>query len=456
MATTYLTGCASEQVKQLKNNETILKDQLQLDSNNSIALSKLGALYNDSFKSTGKLHHRDLAITTYKQFTSLHPKHLKEKILLYSLLASQASTHPGSTAMQDLTDLYNNNAILKEVVVSPPGYISALILINKKTKKIDYELPKQKLKLAIKESPKHIDSKLLLSKIYIHENKIALALILLQNVMKINPDHVGALELLALLYSDKSDNEICTNQDLPYTHRLIKILRKLLKATPYDAELHSSQAKFYQRIGKIRLAEFEAKKAMDLSKNTEHKLLYSKVLMAHLKPEKALDGINKILKEEPENDEALLQASFIYLNQGDWKNAEKYWLSHKKQNTDFYFYGYARQFATHSNLYDETRAISYLRKNLTNHDLNNWQTQISMYLLNEISSEKLLTQAKNLCEKTEAEYFIGIKLEASGESNQALVHYENVVDINIPAYLEHTSAHYGILRLKKFAQEKNR
>lgn len=269
---------------------------------------------------------------------------------------------PNSYAFQNLSgEIYFKqgneaaaiNAFRKAVMIKPefvPAYFNLAEVYEKRG---DGEFAIEQLKTAISIDPKFYDAKLKIADISLANGKYNQAIENYSELAFIDDYKNDALKGLANAYYAKaqiSSNKsvLGSNQEL---YKAFDELNKAIKADNDDLELHLAKLKLAKIINQPAMSEIElqniinsndttltgtvvkgeayltlnktadAKKMFDLAatlaKNTEDKLYLTEIFIYNKQYDSAKTIIEDILKSEPQNIQALANASYI-------KKCEKY------------------------------------------------------------------------------------------------------------------------------------
>lgn len=252
------------------------------------------------------------------------------------------------------------NSFKKSLQVKPEFIASYLDLANIYEKRGDSEFAIEQLKTALAIDPDFCDAKLKIADISLSNGNFNQAISVYSELVGINGYNAAALKGLASAYFEKaqdisSKSQVSSNKDM---FDALDYINKAISANPQDLELHLAKLKINRLtnqpdqskislnkiiqdpandlMGNVIKAEayltiydytnaqryFDA--AIKLSQNSDDDLYLSEILMYHRQYDKAGILINKVLKSDPQNSEALSDLDYI---QKALKNSDNYFKS---------------------------------------------------------------------------------------------------------------------------------
>ena len=293
-------------------------------------------------------------------------------------------------------------------------------------------------KKAIKEDPKYGLSYKILSCEYNMSKKYNLAIKTLKNGLEINL-YNNKLKarfhfILSLFYNREIDaNNSCRIYKKSLLKQAIKEARLTLKIDPNMLSVYSMLALNYTALGEEKLALKANKIIQSIMKdNIDLQNIYEQILIENGEKDTYLrmvkDGIDSNATKNR------LMASIYSQN---WKEALKYQKMIKmKKFQDFFIYA-AINYALGKKEKAKKIILNIPKKAIRTR----WKELLRNNYLNKLSDIKLLQLANTPCQKTEANYYIGMKYLANNKK-KAKEYFKKVVDLKVYGYVEYEASKY--------------
>lgn len=264
------------------------------------------------------------------------------------------------------------NAFRQSIMVKPEFTLSYLDLANVYEKRNDSEFAIEQLKTAISIDPYYYDAKLKMADISLGSGKYKQAINTYSELVGIDGYNDAALKGLASSYygqAQTSSNKALfgSNKDLFYA---LESINKAIAANSQDLELHLAKLKLAKITNQPSLSQAELSKiisasncdlastvvkgeayltlndyqnadkafnsAIDLSQNTQDDLYLSEIFIYHKQYNPAEKVLQKILKADAQNQEALSNLDYIHKNKkcaDNYFNSAQYFLRAKNLPT---------------------------------------------------------------------------------------------------------------------------
>jgi lipoprotein NlpI len=148
----------------------------------------------------------------------------------------------------------------------------------------------------------------------------------------------------------------------------------------------------------------------------------------------------ELLTEKPSNSETLYELAQFYTKANQWTLADKYWKLYFSQTPKPDFYRRLNHSLVVSKLFSPEKGLKYFSDNVSGISLSPWEKALKDFQLKTLSSALLLEKAENICQKTEAEFYIGFNKWLENDISLAKKHFQNVLELDVPAFYEHMYA----------------
>jgi lipoprotein NlpI len=83
-----------------------------------------------------------------------------------------------------------------------------------------------------------------------------------------------------------------------------------------------------------------------------------------------------------------------------------------------------------------------------------WESNLGSYWLKETGEDELMSYAKNVCQRSEADFYIGYNYFKEGNLLEAKSHFEQILNNHVYDYVEYKMARFLLTKIS--IQEPNR
>ncbi len=398
----------------------------------TVALNQLAENRVKRFDKTDKLVDLDLAISTLEMLIERKPEHREALFQLYrlNLLKGYANNYYDIEHWQSF---YHQHDFFKLLNLAPPEYMKYLLPSEKP---LTPEQIEQVLKTSLKANPSFINGYLELAKFYQQQNKLQLAIFLLELAEQKLPKDI---EITARLNDARLGyvyEHMCSEDVTPLVKKTFNGYKALTGLSPDNAQFHSNLSLVSRYLGKNTLSKFSAKKAAKLDASQQGNLIEAYFWANNLD-----DVRHRLENEAPNvmNVDDLYVLIFTHLVEQNWQEAMQLmpiYLS--KEEVSFYgiLYGaYAYQMAGKT---DEFKDV--LITAMPKVSLKPWQKEMLKFAQQEITEQELLAKSKNDCNATEAYFLLALDAQGKGNEKAFIKKLKALTNYNISIFYEHAAA----------------
>jgi len=418
-----------------------VQKQLQEQPNDIVLNRKLIEAYLDKFNKNKSRKLALLLIEQAEKYLVLNSDDEPVKLVLYEFLARDALFKHSGKNLPRLSTIFNNSALIKQTTYAPPSAIEAYILLDRGLNKGNIPLVKKKLHDAIKENPNYTKSYRMLSSIYRLENRFNLAIAILRQSEKINANDPALYKTIGDLYINKARAKTsCFVADEANLKKALQAYRQAVKLSPDDTETHENLAELYHWTRKIPLYLHEAKRLYELDQKSLSGRHYYAESLFWRNPATAYLQISKLLQDDPNDPLTLSLQTRYYFMSGQWQQALKVSETQRSSAREYEFYRLLREYLILRKLGKADAARAFFTDKTAQIDLKDWELQLKKYYLGEITEQGLLSKSADVCEITEAYFYIGFDHWLKGNTGQARDYFNKTLSQGHPAYIEHNAA----------------
>jgi len=310
---------------------------------------------------------------------------------------------------------------------------------------LDKNETKRKIKLlkkALVENPRFPEAYLVLAENYMDLNRYNLAIDVLQrglnntglDLIQFHFYLVNAYILQSYYLESKSD---CAAKDNTLTKNIIKEAKEVLRLNPNVKEMYMHLANGYERLGRRTLALESISKVKENNNTEDNQVIYEEYLLIN----GAKDRYFNYSKKGITSDSLGNLANAYFYNQ-EWDKAVnnyKKYIDELETKDNFYaYYSYANVMRLSGKNSESIKILEHLPDEI---EINEWKQLLIDVFVNKIDDEVLLQKSDNVCKKTEAYFWIGMKYMKI-DKDKAKQYFQKVLDEKVYSYVEYAASKY--------------
>lgn len=415
------------------------------DPNDALARGQLADAYFARYQRQHLSADRNAAIGQYRTLLEQLPDHVGGNIALYALLTAKAMADRVKLLLPELYKLFERTPAIGESGLLAPSLISAMIDLSNKRLGDDLSGVRDLLRQAAKEIPGSPKPHMIMAGLFLKKKRFELAAAALERAVVLAPDKPDPHMMLANVLYQQLDKSGCMDNR--------KLLQRTLKATksaarfkPDESGLHFMLAKLYLALGEDRLYLLEAQKVAEHAKDEFGRLFYAgarRDLGDIAGAFKAYEASGKTYEYMRVREEGLGRTYFMTM---DWAAAERHMeISESASTRPDIYKRLLRSLAEEKQ--GHAGKAKQLLLDFPGHGLEKeWHQQLHAYHLKNISSDELLAHAKNVCDQTEAHFYIGFQHWLAGDIDATKASFRKVLEVGYRPSREFTMARYILER----------
>ena len=390
--------------------------QLQINPQNPGSLAALGTRYFELFEQTKLAKHRDKSIKYNQAYLDLYPQHPGVKRNLYLAYFHKVSHNFNQADANKLSSIFSSVNTVNAMSLNPPSiaFYNYKVKHNAKVEEL-IELLKQ----AIVEQPASAFAYLKLARAYASRGQEKMAQAVLMYGYQNNPDNLYLQVSLGDMYMARGKEKVCKGNQFQDLDKALTFYNQVLKARPESARLRAEMAEAYFFNGRFRLALAQYKKSQEFSKNNMNLLDIGIVYSILGKNDKAMD----YFQQAGDGYLAVKDIAIQHFSLEQWGGSlSSFQQGFELQDEHFYsrlLQSYAMSFNDANN-----PGVEKLTQFVSNHELSDWEQKLYKLRLKQISSDELMENAEDACQRTEGYFYQA--LQARLEGNKAL--YQQLLD----------------------------
>ncbi len=442
-----LQGCMQGVLRQ--DNELVdLENAVKANPDDLNSIGNLADGYQKRYLLTRESRYRDKAIEQYRIYIQHSPRHPGASVALYQLLMGKAVGEKNKGYLSELRNLYENTIILGELGLFPPSSIEAIIKLTR-TRVGEDTLPVIKLlKKGLKENPGNVGTLILLSELYHAKGQYEIAL----NVIKQAVDAASeeqkdkVLPQLGKMLNAVAYDRRCERPN-PYFDEALVQIKAALAVKPENPELELALADIYSHKEQYHLSLFTIKRLYDRQPNPYHKMQLADHYWFAGENKKALEYYSQLYQNRLFGSDALKQTARLHFGEADWEKSREFFQRHIDSESKPDFYPTLMHALTIERTSVPGSGLALLRGIQKSNLKKEWEGILLDYHLDRISDQQLLEKAGNVCEQTEAHYFLGLRHLYAGNEKRAKTAFQKVVDLKFPLFIEYRFAKIQLERM---------
>lgn len=409
--------------------EAQLKRQVDLFPKDTTALRKLVAFQLEAFENSPNLDLLNRVQSNLKTGLKLAPTD-RFYAFNYYRLNLQLAFIDGYYDQQKWQQYYSQHPFLATLDLAPPAYISFLI---------DEQSTEQQtalLKQSIQSNPYFMNAYTDLAFIYYDNDKVELAVYLLEAALKLDNDNDEILSDWSHYNTDYILEKSCTADVSTKLDKVIKETKRLTQIKPQNDFYFLQLADLLRAQGKYTLASFAAKKSAKLdADNTGFEL---EIYLWESKLDKLFN--HDYAKISDTTDTETL-ATLIYANiaAGHWEALPELTKVYSERK-DARFYGILYGSIGYEMANNAPQRQALLKRAKETLELDEWQHHLWSYATQSLNEEQLLNTASNRCEESEARFAMALQYAASGKNALVAEQWEHIFELDIKSFYEYAVA----------------
>jgi tetratricopeptide (TPR) repeat protein len=332
--------------------------------------------------------------------------------------------------------------------IIPPSSAEGLLRL-KRTKISESLSPILKLfRIGLKEDPDNLKTRVIMAKLYIEIEKPALALHLMRRVMQLsnNKANYNDQALYAQSLYEVAMEQRCERPN-PYFDEALNEAKAALAIKTDDAELELILASLYSIREAHTLSLYTSKRLYERQPIPSHKLELADRYWFSGDNEKAIKLYKSLFKNGRFREEAYRQSGRLMFGDGNWKLTKKYLQKYLKLVKTKEFYPTLLLAIAEERLSGKEQMAKRLKQIPKSQADSKWKQTLLGYHLGEINEHDFISMAENVCEKTEAHYFLGLNHLHQGDKTTAINEFKKVIDLKFPLYIEYRFAKDQLARI---------
>ncbi len=448
-----LAGCATIDDKKaaINDQESQLLQLLQTDPGNPQLISELGEFYFERYNQGKSVNDLRKAIDYFEKLTAAVPDHLGMQIRLYDAYYRLAVSGDEDAGLKT-KKLF---LLLPEQIrgsVNPPSlalYFSDLIKAYK-FGTVDHVALRQRLLDAAAEQPKNSATYRIIAKGYQDDEHQDLAIATLLQALKHEPEDGNSMKALGQLYLKRAFGGGCPyepsskgiNSDLK---KAAKHLSSAIKYLPDDIELRSTLSSLYEMMNLTPLSVNQAQAALRIEATADTRMNLADVLTTAEHYEEARDMYLQLIAEGIDN--AYLQIAYLYFYQGDWQNAVNAIDQYIGRTAEQNFYALLMKSVAEYEILGVSFSREKFRHETIGIEATDWESNLGSYWLKDMDEDELISNAKNVCQRSEADFYIGYNYFKEGNLLEAKSHFEQILNNHVYDYVEYKMARFLLTKI---------
>ncbi len=409
---------------------------------------RLFDVYLDIVRASGASVDRTRAIAQARKIIALEPGNARIHAFLYGLLADRATRERDSSALEELSRLYESVPALADTNMPPPVYFDAILELQQLRQQDETSGVKGKLKRAIALKPNAVDAHRVLGSLYSSEGHHALAIAVLSEAAKRASDDVRLQMALGTSYENKAREKGCSPEQTADLKGAAAAYKAAAKLVPNNPRIHYELALTYELLGAADLYLFEARRYHEIAASPASKLLLADALVWYEQPGEAIRLYDELFMGYPRDLKLVRNIAQVRFMTGDWQGSMEMWKHYRDISREPHIYAWLVEGLAIRQLKGEQPAKRWLQEFPAKAKLQPWEQKLLDFHLGTLSADQLLSAADNACKLVEARFYIGYQHWMKGETAQAKTYFAKAVgDTRGYPHIEHAAARYALKRI---------
>lgn len=446
-AVLFLVSCATvdPRLTEVQGQIRALEQQLAENPENPEIHFYLAQQYRDRAKSIAGRQPLDKALHHYWRVLELVPGNVPALVSLYQMYYADTLSGVDGASGQ-LRRVFNMLPDDVRTEVNAPSFAEYVLAYLQQvvTNKKNTEQSRQLLIQAIAEQPHTPTPYVLLSEMHLEDQRYPLAIAVLNQGLEYSAESPELHQALAEAYEARVGSYECGYEHPDELRTIVEYYRRAVTLSPDDADLRLGLGYAYGRLGLFHLRLDQVSLAWELEKGAAHALG-----MSH---SYSLIGDDQNSKKWLNSLTATQQQEFLYtyrevlLGNGLWERAMHRYRPEMNGKEKMSTFGYL-----YAELARLEAGVEYGGQSWPQPTIpvdSRWYGRLLGLWQGTVSPQELLREAKNTCERTEANFFVGYQHFRQGDRRAALSSFEAALNEQAYGYTEYSLAQHFYRKLK--------
>ncbi len=421
----------------------------------------LSTFYMAKYAETQEIRHLDRAIESVQQVVGLQPDFVPAQMMLYIFLSEKAIVQADETVLAQIDQYYQafmSSSLESEDLkqIPPPAYIAGQMYYRISFEQIGEEdsLRYQQKAIdafqqAISINPDFYLAHHQLGRIHYFQDKNDLALLEVQEAIRLNANDPNNYDLLGDIYTDNIHRSE-TGWDNEAIKEGIRAYKEAIRLAPGHVSAHRGLSNLYIHQGSYNLAVMEAKIAVELSDTAfSHKKLAEALLRVE-NYEQAIQEYREALRRDNSFMGLHANIAFAHFLQGRFEDAVQEYQKHMDLDdpSNLSVYPVIHHHLALRQIGKHGEAQKLLEDYMPDFEGEEWELALLQFHLGQLSETELLNQAdSNKGKQAEAFFYSGYQYLLIGETAKAQGYFQDVLDTDMYCYYEYLAARVELSQL---------
>ena len=406
----------------------------------TVALTQLAIKQLQAYETNKNLYTLNQVIASYDELFKRQPYNHDVLLNFYRLnLIKSFATNSYDVAYWQT--FYQQQPFLKTFDIAPPVYMK-LPLAPRGSLSIEDRI--NILQETVHDNPKFVNGNMALAATYVEQNKLQLAVFVLETAAKHSPENSDILGALNEYRVDKIFDNLCHIDASQQLTQVFEDYKLLVKQAPENAYYHMQLSTVLRLMGKQRMSNFSAKKAASLDADFKSGLAESEFWLGN---NKALTAYFSDKDMQSLSTDDLYLAILSNVINFNWQTAADL-MPEYITRSDRSFYGVLYGAHAFKMLGKMNVAKQITDTGLTNVNIKPWQQQMLNFANQQVTSDELMAASENNCNLSEAHFIEGLSNIEAGNMTNFEKNMAAIVELNIYPFYEYAGAKQIMKRIK--------
>ncbi|MCG8671743.1 MAG: hypothetical protein MI867_20225, partial [Pseudomonadales bacterium] len=251
--------------------------------------------------------------------------------------------------------------------------------------------------------------------------------------LRLSPESKSIYADLGFYYSEYVQRQTCTYAHQKEIRKAIKYMQLGLNREKPSPFVNDELSYFYDLVN-MRPLQLKAAQSAYETENSER---FKRTLATALGDSGKWQDSKKLFEEMTANgaddvNMALLEFSLYF---GQWDDAVSYGAEFLKSNPDLSFYDVVSlEFAEYKSGVSNNKSYAEL---IAGVELGQWDSNLDAFWRGELAADSLLAKAGDVCEESEANFYVGLDLLINGDFNSAKPYLKKTLDLKAYNFIEY-------------------
>ena len=371
---------------------------------------------------------RDQELQSYLRMLQSSPDHIGANLAAYDLLSDRAVDLANLEDVDELRRIYQRLPGSRAQAIPSPLLVESLVHLRRNGSGLYSEQFAGLSLSAIRENRNSARAYMQLGSVYVEKDRLEFAAALLEHARKLAPEHPAIVLELARIYGRRFSDERC-DADPDLVELAMRANKKALDTRPDDPELAANLANVYRALNQPRLALLYAQKRLAVDNSAQSHADLVDMYLAAGRFDDAEQHLQQLLAVDGEQVATLEQLGRLHFIRADWSKTFDAYTRARRQQPSASLYHTLRYAISASLLGKANYSRMLIDEFQPPPGASEFERRLAEHFRQPNELTGLLAATDNRCERSSANYFLGMHAIMQNDSSKAAELFNQVVSL---------------------------